>query len=336
MEENTYISDILSNLGLAINENNNNEIVINYHIIFYKKSMKFTIDSNYKITSQSIGSFLVDFLNTDFEEYNQFFNFFMKYSLALLEYDKLKKLFKDIYCSKHELEQFILSLQNRNKKTYIKLQEQIDMILDYCLSNQNDKYKNYKPIEKLYVLKIISPSLTILYDSKSMYFSTILFSDFPGKTEKEIYSFLSNKKNKIIEFNLILPYNLESILYKSICSILKENVYLKNCKNCGKYFIATNKASTYCSNIAPNELKKTCKDIGRKTAFKNSKNTDPILYSYYKVYNRKYMMKSRYPDIDKYDKDLNKYREIGKKKLKQYKENKLSAEDFEYWIKKNS
>lgn len=52
MEENTYILDILSGLGLAINEKNNSEIVINYPINFNKKNMKFIIDSNYKITFQ--------------------------------------------------------------------------------------------------------------------------------------------------------------------------------------------------------------------------------------------------------------------------------------------
>ncbi len=75
MEENTYILDILSGLGLAINEKNNTEIVINYPIIFNKKSMEFTIDSDYKIFSQPIGTFLADFLNTDFEEYNEFLTF---------------------------------------------------------------------------------------------------------------------------------------------------------------------------------------------------------------------------------------------------------------------
>ena len=48
MEENAYIADILSGLGLAINEKNNSEIVINYPINFNKKTMKFVIDANYK------------------------------------------------------------------------------------------------------------------------------------------------------------------------------------------------------------------------------------------------------------------------------------------------
>ena len=48
------------------------------------------------------------------------------------------------------------------------------------------------------------------------------------------------------------------------------------------------------------------------------------------------MMKLRNPDIDKYINDFNKYKEIGKKKVTQYKNGKLSSEDFKNWIEKNS
>lgn len=336
MDENTYILDILSGLGLAINEKNNSEIVINYPINFDKKTMKFVVDSNYKITFQQLGTFLADFLNADFNEYTDFLNFFTKYSLCLLNYNKLKKVFKDGYSTEDNFESFILDLQNKNKNLLNKLQEQIDMVLDYCLLNPNKKAEEYKPIERLYVLRRISPSLTILNENKSAYYSTNLFSSYPGSTEKDIYDFLSKKKNTVVEYDLILPYDLSGIIYKSICSILKENVYLKSCKNCNKYFIATNKAYNYCENIAPGEVEKTCRDIGRRAAFESAKENDAILDLYYKAYNRKSMMKSRYPDISKYVNDFNKFKESGKKKVKQYKDNRLSAEDFKNWIKKNS
>lgn len=336
MEENTYILDILSGLGLAINEKNNSEIVINYPINFNKKNMKFIIDSNYKITFQKLGCFLADFLNADFNEYTDFLNFFSKYSLCLLNYNRLKKVFKDGYCTEDNFKSFILDLQNKNKNQLNKLQEQIDMVLDYCLLNPNKKAKDYKPIERLYVLRRISPSLTILNETKSAYYSTNLFSSYPGSTEKDIYDFLSKKKNTVVEYDLILPYDFSGIIYKSICIILKENIYLKSCKNCNKYFIATNKAYNYCENIAPGETEKTCRNIGRRATFESAKESDAILDLYYKNYNKKSMMKSRNPDIDKYVKDFNKFKEVGKKKVKQYKDNKLSAEDFENWIKKNS
>ena len=336
MEENAYIADILSGLGLAINEKNNSEIVINYPINFNKKNMKFIIDSNYKITFQKLGCFLADFLNADFNEYTDFLNFFSKYSLCLLNYNRLKKVFKDGYCTEDNFKSFILDLQNKNKNQLNKLQEQIDIVLDYCLLNPNKKAKDYKPIERLYVLRRISPSLTILNETKSAYYSTNLFSSYPGSTEKDIYDFLSKKKNTVVEYDLILPYDFSGIIYKSICIILKENIYLKSCKNCNKYFIATNKAYNYCENIAPGETEKTCRNIGRRATFESAKESDAILDLYYKNYNKKSMMKSRNPDIDKYVKDFNKFKEVGKKKVKQYKDNKLSAEDFENWIKKNS
>lgn len=336
MQENTYILDILSGLGLAINEKNNSEIVINYPINFDKKTMKFCMSSTYNITFQQLGGFLADFLNTNFETYTDFLNFFIKYSLSLLNYSKLKKLFNNGYCSEENFKDFVLDLQTKNKKLLNKLQEQTDMVLDYCLLNPNKRAKEYKPIERLYVLRRISPNLTILNENKSAYYSTNLFSSYPGSTEKDIYEFLSKKKNEVIEYDLILPYDISNILYKSICSILKQNVYLKSCKNCNKYFIATNKAYNYCENIAPGEKFKTCRDIGRKVTFENAKSNDPILERYYKIYSRKSMMKSRNPDILRYVNDFNKFREIGKKKVTQYKKGTLSSDDFKKWIEKNS
>ena len=336
MDENEYISDILAGLGFAINEKNNSEIIINYPIKFNKKSMEFCISSDYKINMQPIATFLSDFLNCNFDEYNEFLSFFCKYSLSLLDYKKLVKLFKNNTCLDKDFEQFILNMLNKNKIHYKKLQEQTDAILDYCLLNPNKKALEFKPIERLYVLRRISPTLTLLNESKSAYYSVNLFSSYPGETEKQIYEFLSKKKNEVTELALILPYDISAILYKSICSILKEEVYLKVCKNCNKYFIATNKSLNYCSNLAPNDNKKTCKEIGRRVSFQNSKNNDPVLSLYYQIYSRKSMMKSRNPDIEQYSNSFNKFKEAGKKKLNKYKQGEISSEDFKKWIQKNS
>ena len=48
------------------------------------------------------------------------------------------------------------------------------------------------------------------------------------------------------------------------------------------------------------------------------------------------MMKSRNPDILKYVNDFNKFKEIGKRKVAQYKSGTLSLDDFKKWIEKNS
>lgn len=334
MDENTYILNVLNGLGLAINDKEKSEILINFPIKLDKKNHKFTMDTNYKISIQILGIFLSEFLNLDFEEYNDFFDFFLKYPSTFLSYEILSKYFKNNCCSEKIFKKIIHDFYKENKKLYINLQEQTDMILDYCLFNPNRKASKFKEIERLYVLRRISPTLTLLNENKSGYYSVNLFSNFPGNSENDIYEFLSKPKNKVIELDLIIPYNISSILYKSLCSILKGRIYLKVCKNCNRYFIATKNSNLYCSNTAPNESKKTCKQIGRKKSFENMKNKDEMLNLYYQVYNRKSTMKSRNPDIKIYVDDFNKYKNIGKKKLDKYKSGKLSSDEFKDWIKK--
>lgn len=333
MEENVYIQQILKGMGLAINEKNCNEIIINYPLKYDEKNKEYLIDYNYKIVLQTLGTFLVDFLNCDFFEYKDFFNFFSKYSLSLLSYQKLFKIFKNYNCSETVFQKFILKLFNKHKIYLQKLQEQLDMIIDYCLFSDKDSI--YKPIEKLYVLRRISPDLSILLEHQSIFYSVLLFSSYPGATENEIYDFLKKKENQVVEYDLLLPTSFESILYKSICTVLKERIYLKSCKNCNKYFITKHSSTEYCSNIAPGEIKKTCKQIGRKTIFEETVENDPILLAYYKLYNRKAMMKTRNSDISYYVEDFNRYKIIGKEKLKKYKSKKISPEEFLKWIEKN-
>lgn len=335
MNEGEYIQDILNGLGLAINEKNNSEIIINYPINFIKNNMKFHIDSNYKIIFQPLGKFLVDFINTDFNSYDSFFDFFVKYYLSLLGIDKIKKIFKDYTCSEQDFKNIIVNYLDKNSNKYIKLQEQIDMILDYCLFSPNKKALEFTPIERLYVLRRTACDLTLLTSNKATYYNIHLFSSFPGNSESEIYKFLKSKKNKVTEENLIIPYDISGIIYKSIVSILSEKVYLKNCKNCNKYFIAKNKSSEYCNNII-NGTKKTCSEIGRLKVFNNIKNNDVALSLYYKVYSRKSMMKSRNPDISQYAEEFNNFKTLGKKKLEKYKQGTLSSVDFIQWIKKHS
>lgn len=334
MQENQYILELLNGLGIAINTEQNSEIIINYPIKLDKKNMEYVIEDNYDIKIHTIGSLLADFLNIDFDDNNSFIDFFTKYSLSLIDYKSIRKIFNNNKCSEEKFKKFIYKHLEKYKNKYEKLQEQTDMILDYCLLNPNKKALAFKPIERLYVLRRFDSTLTLLNENKSAYYSVNLFSSYPGETEKEIYDFLSKKKNKIIDYDLIIPYDISAIIYKSLCIILKENVYLKICKNCNRYFIATNNKINYCDRLLEN-TKKTCKDIGRTQSFKNSQNNDEVLKLYYQVYNRKSMMKSRNPDIEQYVKDFNKYKDKGKIKVTKYKDGKISSEDFKNWIQKN-
>lgn len=335
MDENIYIQDLLDHFGFAINEKNNSEIIVYFPIKFNKKSMKFRLKKDYKVITQPLGTFLTDFLNYDFSIYEDFYNFFIKYSSTIAKYTKIKDIFHDGYCLNEDFNIFTQNLYLKNKNKIINIQEQLDMILNYCLISPNKKAIEFTPIERFYVLKEFSPNLTILQDYKTSNINFTVFSSYPGDTEDEIYKFLKLKNSFIEDLNLIIPNNISDILYKPLVAILSEKVFLKTCKNCKKYFIAKTKNTDYCSNTI-NNTKKTCQDIGRLNVFKESKYKDSLLNLYYNIYNRKAVMKSRNPDIKRYIDDFNLYKTIGKIKVDKYKKGLLSAADFKKWIEKNS
>ena len=206
MGENEYILDILSGLGFAINEKNNSEIIINYPIKFDKKSMEFCLSSDYKITLQPIATFLADFLNCNFDDYDEFLNFFCKYSLSLLDYKKLVRTFKNNTCSSKEFEQFVLNLLSKNKNHYRKLQEQTDMILDYCLINPSKRALEFKPIEAedIEQLKVALSRLRSKYRNllELRYYQGLSYKELSAKLDTPvgtIKSDLSKAKRKLKE-----------------------------------------------------------------------------------------------------------------------------------------
>ena len=334
MNKNADISDILQNCSYAIDTKKNIEFLIDFPIKIDQKNMEFYYDSNFKITSKILGSFLADFLNTNFENYDEFSLFFSNYCPMLIDKNRINKDYKvtddyNIYRS------VVTQVQNKNKSYYLELQKQLDMILDYCLINPTKDALPFSPIERMYVLERISPALTLLNNNKLEFYRITTFSSNPGNTEKEIYNFLSKKKNRIDESNILIPKNLSEVLYFSLYNILKNEIHLKVCKNCDNFFVTKNQLTNYCDRVAPDYSKKTCKDIGRTAVFNKNKADDPILDYYHKVYNKKSMMKSRNPDISQYGKDFEKFKQIGKKKREKYIKKLITEEEFEKWIRKN-
>ena len=167
MNRNEYISSVISNIGFAIDEKKHSEIIVNYRIKLDKKNMKFHIENTYNFLQQPIGSFLADYLNVDFDNFNSFYEFFIKYPLPMFGYDRLMKQFGNNSITTKELEKILNKNLELNKSKFKKLQTQLDMIIDYCLVNPTKKASNFSPIERLYVLRNIDETLTILYENKA-------------------------------------------------------------------------------------------------------------------------------------------------------------------------
>ena len=333
MEEYAHIQTIFNYIGISVDKKNHNEIVVNYPVFYTKKNKEYSI-KGYETITRPFGTFFADFINCDFTLETDFNNFFKKYSLSLLDLEKFKRIFKNNVCSEETYNRFVKKLMEDNLKKLLKLQEQIDMILDYCLINPAPKVSKLSPIERLYVLERTNETFTIFNAKKIEFINIHYFSKDAGNSEKDVIENLIKKKTSIGSIDLLIPHSIESILYIQLCDILKEDISFKSCKNCDRYFVAENKRIEYCNELAP-DSNKTCREIGRKKKYYDNIKNDKALDLYNKVYYRKAQMSNRNPDLKNYIEDYEYFKTFGKKKLEKYKAGKITSEEFINWINKN-
>lgn len=159
-------------------------------------------------------------------------------------------------------------------------------------------------------------------------------------SEKKILEGLDilKEKNKIRYLNEYEVCSLNDILAVYFYYFTQENIIIRKCANCGKYFIPAIRCdSKYCTNISPNNPQKTCREIGAKNFYKEKQNSNPITKEYTTTRNT---LSKRIARCDKNDtKKLNKLQKAldyfvvnYEKQNKKYKTNKISEKEFVNWI----
>lgn len=332
-----YLFNILQNIGIAIMPENNSEIIIKFDISYDKKNEKFILSDSYKISDQPFGTIISDFQNANFSNKEDFINFYNKYFLFGLEKKKLLKLFIHNSCSLIEYNTYIDNLFKKYKKALISFQKDINYILEYCLLNPENDTNGLTPFDRLCILEYTPDNPSLLQEKVMQVVNMNIISDINNSNNDkcEIIKNLKNKKISTSTISMYIPETISSLLHYELSEILKDNIILRTCNYCSKYFIADNRHITYCNNIAPGYTNKTCKQIGRYKKFKDNRKDDDAIKLFDKVYNNKAYKASRYKDINDYIVDYKHYQEIGKKKLEKYKNNELSKESFIDWINRN-
>lgn len=332
-----YLHTIIGNLGIAISPENNSEIIIKLDIFYDKKNDIFTLSDEYKISYQDYGTIITDFQNTDFSNKDDFINFFNKYCLFGLENKKLISLFKNGKCQSSTYNSFIEKIIRKYRKTLIAYQTDINSILDYCVFAPNKKTSSLTPFERLCILEYLPDNPSLLQSNllQIIRLNTISNIDNSDCTEVDLVNQIRNKNNIAYSNSLYVPNDIPSLLKFELSEIIKDNIILKICNYCGKYFIASNRNTSYCNNIAPDYTNKTCKQIARNKKYLESKSNDVALALFTKVYNNKAYKASRYKDIVDYELDYKHFQQIGKKKVNSYKSKKITQEEFIDWINRN-
>ena len=338
MLKNQYLHSIIGNLGIAINRESNSEIIVKLNIIFNKKNNSYILSEDYNIFYQDYGTLIADFQNTNFSDKHEFINFYNKYCLFGLENKKIFKLFSNSNsCSLLDYNNFIEKTFIKYKKIMLSYQEDINNVLNYCLFNPSKHTSSLSPFERLCILEYTANNPSILQENiiKTVYLNTLSNVNKDNLSKEVLIRKIKDKTCTAYVNTLNIPSDLSSLIHFELTEILKDNIILRKCNYCNKYFIAPNRHITYCSNVAPGYTTKTCKQVARYNKCIDAKKSDEALSLFTKVYNNKANKARRYKDIIDYTLDYKHFQQIGKKKVEKYKKQEISKEDFIEWINRN-
>lgn len=315
----------------------------NYNVGSLDGYILFKIDT----IEQQFDLSLFDFISYDFNNLNDYYLFFINYMDYFIDkFDKedLNKIqFNKLYKIKDIIE-LARKYYPQERDNIVKYQKLFKDCINFCyqidgninLNNLtlqqrfflfNQLYKNpFKDISnKFEMINLLDYTYdSIPYNSENvepkdiLILSSIIHTMDPeGKGLSCTFRF---KTNNIFTAFYITLFNTIGI----------DELYVKICGNCNKYFITPKLNIVYCDREWANNL--TCKDVGSKLSQKRKEEKNTVYGRYRTIFSRKRMLMKRNPDITKYEDDYEKYKKESNKFKKEITEGKKTYNDFNKWL----
>lgn len=186
-------------------------------------------------------------------------------------------------------------------------QQAITELIDYCfLDHENPKINELTLPERYYLFTLgkterwkyninlhTSPVfIPLAYHADMDIYKSVKQGHFDLENPSD--DILSHIKNKAQAPMLNRCESVSDFLYFEFDCLYSNNLKIKRCKNCKKYFVLKGDYSTdYCDRIPEGE-KFTCKKIAATRSRKNKVKSNPILKEFEKAYKRNYARQSNH------------------------------------------
>lgn len=126
---------------------------------------------------------------------------------------------------------------------------------------------------------------------------------------------------------------LRDIAMISFNEIASRGKTIRQCQNCGKYFIPFKRADTlYCDNPSPEDEEMTCKEYGTRRLWYERQKEDEIATLSRKIASAKGMLAKRNPDIPAYAASYEYFKVERMKWKKAVEEGSRSKEEYREWL----
>ena len=342
------------------------------NLLFVRNIEKVDLDLilNYEYRKMALGDNLIEFLNLDFNNFNDFFKFFCTFFFIYLDKipeEQLIKIFKEFdkniinigtnkpihIANKELLKQCAESFYETEKDSLIKIQLLFRNFVDYVFNNNREKKLNkLSNAQRFYIfqninkdLKEISEDYICDYSLNFSFTDEEFTNELLGEIQKGISNPLSDEnflinimtKNdpngeKIVgnKYNF-KTNNLSAYFYIVLYHIVLNDIdYIKRCQVCGKYFFSDKNTTLYCNGEYTEGI--TCKEYGIKTSQKRKENEEPVYGKYRQIYAKKAMTVKRNPDIEYYKTNYEKWKKEAKEFINDIKSGKKTYDEFDEWL----
>lgn len=123
--------------------------------------------------------------------------------------------------------------------------------------------------------------------------------------------------------------NLSQLLILEIVHMIRDKKIIRACKNCGKYFIISNRRVSYCDRI--DESGHMCSEVGSIRSFQKKRDEDEALIIYTRAYKTHFARQKKGTMAKD---DFTAWCDEARKKLDKVRAGEYDFEEFKEWLKK--
>ena len=288
---------------------------------------------------ERMGELLINFLNTNFSDFNSAYEtFYYRYGFELMyKYNNVNRL-NNSYASEQKLFEQFKVLHESLKETLISIQSDFKEFVDYIYNlNDNNKDIKYKPQIK-FLASILKNRNDINKYNNTQAFA-YNYEDRIKNYEEETYAWtlknLTYNSSLLYMSNMYTSEYLGDICLTILSQVVTNNLKIRVCQNCGKYFIPNKAKEIYCDYMNDNGYR--CRNVAPGQTYKKNLENNKALLEYRRTYNQKFNVVSRAKEEDKKKlrEEFDKWKKLAQAKVKEYKQEKITENELFKWIMEN-
>ena len=290
------------------------------------------------------GRLLLNFLNADFSSavtaYETFFAF---YGIELLQGYLLDKInIRKVFNKGNQFFKAFELLYSECQEKINEFQELIRECVIYTYNlKDNTEHSEYTQLER-FTSFALRKELFAYSSYTDIYFNNLIGydRDLSRLVNNKVSEISKKMKKNLISLKISNIYHstfLSNIVFFSLYEIVtNERVIIKNCENCGKYFIPTTKQTEIYCDLTYYENERSCRDTGAGKRYKRNIDEVEGYIIYRRTYQKTLMYLKRNPNMIGDTKTrFKQWKQKSQAKIKDFKNGLLTEEELNIWMRKN-